>query len=400
MQMRYVGALGAVAALLLSLGAAVVFLLVMEREASYKLDTATAAMARHEASIAVLEESNSTLLGDRAKLQAYLEEANGRYDAVSSENVSLQSRLVEQEAVSAKLRVDLANITLQRDQLSLARDALSDTHDSLASDHAALLALHKTVTEQYDEIVRLQGTIPELEERIAQLQQRHKPLLGAVDRQRSSWFACTGSMEPRITCLDRVHLVPPTDPRDIVVGVVINVDPHCGEGDGDGRGVAHRVTAIKVRNGVHYYATKGDALSAVDTCWIPYSDVLEYIVAVDKDVYPENAELRNGVNSALAAYRAEQVAADAVEQRYLAAREAYFALIEQVCGEGVSFGNCPQMTAAQERQIRDSYDHSEDLYDEFRAASRELYAARLHWECWFHNAVRSLGPGHIPQPCP
>ena len=400
MRTRYVGALGVVAALVLSLGAAVVFLLVMEREASYKLDTATAALAQREASAAALEQANSTLLSDKTRLEVYLEEARSRYDGVSSENVSLQSRLVQEEAVSAQLRVDLSSMTLKNAELALARDALAAARDDLESDHAALAAQHKTLAEEYDAIVKLHGTIPELEERIAQLEERLKPLLGAVGRQRSSWFACTGSMEPQITCLDRVHLAPPTDPEDIVVGVVINVDPHCGEGDGDGRGVAHRVTAIKVRNGVHYYATKGDAIGAVDTCWIPYSDVLEYLIAVDKDVYPENAELRDQVNSALAAFRAEQVKVDAVERRYLAARETYFALIEQICGEGVSFGNCPRMTDAQEQQIRASFDHSEDLYDEFRAASRELSAARRHWECWYRNAERSLGPGHIPHPCP
>ena len=376
-----------------------VFLLVMERETSYKLDAATTAMAQREASAAALEQTNRTLLSDKSRLEVYLEEAHGRYDGVSSENVSLQSRLVEEEAVSAQLRVDLSNMTLRRDQLALAREALTTRHDDLEVKHTALAAQHKTLAEEYDAIVRLHGTAAELEERIAKLEERLKPLVGAMDRERSSWFACTGSMEPAITCLDRVWLVPPTDPEDIVVGVVINVDPHCGEGDGDGRGVAHRVTGIKVRNGVHYYATKGDAISRVDTCWIPYSDVLEYLVAVDKDVYPENTELRIQVNGALAAFRAEQVRVGAVEQRHLAARQAYFTLIEQICGEGVSFGNCPQMTDAQEQHIRDSYDHSEDLYDEFRAASRELDAARRHWECWYRNAVRSLGPGHIPHPC-
>ncbi len=391
--------LGGAAVLVTALVSAIVYLIVAAQQTSFDRDAATAAVAQHQADNAVLQQTNSTLLTDKAKLEVYLEEARDRYDDVSSDNVSLQSRLGAEQALSAQLRVDLANMTLRRDQLALARDALSADHDDLDADHAALVARHNALTEQYDRIVRLQGTIPELEEQIAQLKERLKPLLAAVDRERGSWFACTGSMEPAITCLDRVWLVPPTDPQDIVVGVVINVDPHCGEGDGDGRGVAHRVTGIKVRNGVHYYATKGDAVSAVDTCWVPYSDVLEYIIAVDKDVYPENAALRNGVNGALAAFRAEQVRAGAVEQRYLAAREAYFTLIEQVCGVGVSFGNCPHMTAAQEQQIRDAYDRSEDLYDDFRAASRELSAARRHWECWYRNAVRSLGPGHMPHEC-
>ena len=397
--MKCVGALGTAVALVLALGAAVVFLLVAAQQASFDRDAATTAVAQHEASNAVLEQTNRTLLSDNARLEVYLEEANGRYEGVSSENVRLQSRLVEEEAVSAQIRVDLANMTLQHDQLSLARDALSAKHEALVSDHTDVVARHRALVLQYDEIVRLQGTAPEIEARIAELEERLKPLIGAVRRQRTSWFACTGSMEPNITCLDRVTLVPPTDPEEIVVGAVINVDPHCGEGDGDGRGVAHRVTAIKVRNGAHYYATKGDAISRVDTCWIPYSDVLEYIVAVEKDVYPEYTFLRNQVNSALAAFRAEQVRVGAVEQRHLAARAAYFGLVEQVCGEGVSLGNCPQMTDAQEQQIRDAYDHSEDRYDEFRAASRPLNAARRHWECWYRNAVRSLGPGHIPHAC-
>ena len=392
--------LGIAAVFVIALVSALVYLIVAAQQASFDRDAATAAAAQHQAANALLEQTNSALLTDKARLEVYLEESRGRYDEVSAEKVSLQSRLGEEQAAAAQLRVDLANMTLQHDQIALTRDALAATHDKLETDHAALAAQHKTLTEQYDRIVRLQGAIPELEEQIATLQERLKPLLAAVDRERGSWFACTGSMEPAITCLDRVWLVPPTDPEDIVVGVVINVDPHCGEGDGDGRGVAHRVTGIKVRNGVHYYATKGDALGAVDTCWIPYSDVLEYLVAVDKDVYPENAELRDRVNGALAAFRAEQAAADAIDRRQLAAREAYYSLLEQTCGVAVSFGNCPQMTEAQDQRLRDTYDRYEDLYDEFLAASRVRADARRHWECWYRNAEQSLGPGHIPHACP
>lgn len=392
--------LGIAAVLVIALVSALVYLIVAAQRASFDRDAATATAAQHEAANALLEQTNSALLTDKAKLEVYLEEARGRYDDVSEEKVSLQSRLGEEQAAAAQLRVDLANMTLKHDQLALARNALSATHEDLETDHAALAAQHKTLTEQYDTIVKLQGAIPELEAQIATLQERLKPLLAAVNSRRGIWFACTGSMEPAITCLDRVWLVPPTDPQDIVVGVVINVDPHCGEGDGDGRGVAHRVTGIKVRNGVHYYATKGDALGAVDTCWVPYSDILEYLVAVDKDVYPENTRLRDQVNGALAAFRSEQAAADAIDRRQLAARKAYFTLLEQTCGVAVSFGNCPPMTEAQEQQLRDTYDRYEDLYDEFLAASRVRDDARRHWECWYRNAERSLGPGHVPHTCP
>ena len=148
---------------------------------------------------------------------------------------------------------------------------------------------------------RLEDRVTELRAEIERLEEMRQPLI--VD-SRVTGLACTGSMEPKLTCLDSVTWLYNFDPRDIEVGTFIRfrATADCDNLVPD-EDVAHRVLEIKVENGTHHYWPAGDANEEPDGCWIPKDRVEGYMIGLDKDVRPKNAQLRSNVNSAEADYK-------------------------------------------------------------------------------------------------
>ena len=201
----------------------------------------------------------------------------------------------------------------------------------------------------------LQGTVDSLRKEIAELEAKRRPLILSVDR---SFFVCTGSMEPKITCLDEATWLENPRPEEITVGTVISFNPNCWEDEPDNSSTAHRVMDIKVENGVHYYWPKGDAADEPDGCWVPFDHVDGYMIEIHKDVRPENAELRRLVNAGADAYD------DAVI--------AYYALYDQHCERGE---RCTVPSPAYERLV---------------ALGETLDAAWDHYDCWLETARKAI----------
>ena len=161
---------GALAVVMLFLTAAVAYLGMLLVQTSTDLDTRTVALAQEESTNVVLEQANTTLLTDLAKLEVYLEGATNRYGELSSENVSLQSDLVAEKDRYTLLDADLARLTLRHDELASAHDALTDRHETLESDYNDLAAQHEALAERYAEVQRLARNILELQQRIVALE--------------------------------------------------------------------------------------------------------------------------------------------------------------------------------------------------------------------------------------
>ena len=221
-------------------------------------------------------------------------------DGLSVENAGLTQSLKE--------ATDLAEETgLQLTSLKSAYEALNRRHGELAIEHQTLKASVATLAE-------LERQAEGIREQIKELEALREPLiLGPGGRYRGG-LRCTGSMEPAITCLDEATWVADFQPEAIVVGATISFAPDCWGGDG----AAHRVVDVKVEDGVYYYWPKGDNNSEADGCWVPHTDVLAYITEIHRGVRPENAELRQHVNSAKAAF-----------DEALAAVEAAWATMEE-----------------------------------------------------------------------
>ncbi len=104
--------------------------------------------------------------------------------------------------------------------------------------------------------------------------------------------ACTGSMEPAITCLDLVYAWRgEVRMDDLSVGLVV------GASNPGGTPYWHRI--IGLRDGE--VLTHGDGQFDADG-WVSIDRIIGYVVEVEKNARPYNAELRDYVNVARVAY--------------------------------------------------------------------------------------------------
>ena len=189
-------------------------------------------------------------------------------------------------------------------------------------------------------------------------------------------------MEPAITCLDRATWLYNFNPQDIVVGSTISfLAQGCWEDAEEGGVVAHRVMAVEDRDGVYYYWPKGDNNPVPDGCWVAETDVTAYIIEIHKNVVPENAELRDAVNSAWAAHGAAWAAHEA-------AWAAHDAIYIRDCGAT----RCTLSSHA-------VFEEAVAAYDLAMEASIALQAAYDLWQCWIGVVRDSEYPGHIPRRC-
>ncbi|MBF8267403.1 MAG: hypothetical protein HW388_911, partial [Dehalococcoidia bacterium] len=244
-----------------------------------------------------------------------------------------ETQLADKTTENAALTADLG---ATREQLAITETKLADrttekaaltadlgtTREQLASktaDYEALIGAVGQLEAVRNEKDTLLTRVTSLQNEIAQLEAQRKPLI--VESYRGG-FKCTGSMEPKITCLDEVTWLANFKPQDIVIGAVIAFTP-TAECYLSSSGVAHRVIGIKVEAGIYYYWPKGDANPTPDGCWIPQANVRGYIIELHKDVRPENQALRDMVNSARAALDQAEAAYDQADQDYVQKRDAY-----------------------------------------------------------------------------
>ena len=402
------------AAVILALVATVAYLGVTLNTASAKLEetsaeldsTATTLTQQEAANAALVEETTATLrsLTQQEAANAALEHTNS---TLRSEKENLQGSLAVADAQSAALQAGLDALGERYDRLDADHSSLTDQHDELSDAHEALNVLYveleedrnalavrhsgllvdfttlttdqqtltteldalkgqyRTLAEKAGELEKVEERISELEGEIERLAAMRRPLiLGDGDLNRGG-VACTGSMEPVLTCLDEVTWLQDFDPADIVVGTTIAFHPACWQSD---RAIAHRVMDIEVRDGIHYFWPKGDAAVEADGCWVPETNVRGYIVEIHKNVNPENAELRKAVLSAKGTYEE--------------ALDAYYALRDRYCARNAAQCTVPRSVYGQILQLHQ---------DAVRALSV--------YRCWNKNAQDSEYPGHIPYEC-
>ena len=343
-----------------------------------------------ESARSALEVSLGDALSESAGLQVDLRVANAQAQEQEAQYERLSSERDDLAAQHEDLGFRHSDLQVQYEKLGLQRDDLADRHEDLGFRHSDLQAQYEKLGLQRDELAaqfedlsfrhsELQlavGTVDDLRtkasalrDEIEELEEWRRPLILALDSAATSGFKCTGSMEPTITCLDRATFLTNFRPEDIVVGATISFDPNCWEDGASARRTAHRVADIELRGGIYNYWPKGDASDEPDGCWIPQTSVRGYIIEIHKNAVPENAELRDQVNAARAAF--------------VAAREAYRDLLEGYCGS-----RDPDGCYLDPRP-----------YAEVDEAYERALEAQEHWRCWYENAGKSEYPGHIPHEC-
>jgi hypothetical protein len=282
------------------------------------------------------------------------------------------------EAARLVLRVELDTALARLESLEGRNTNLQDQLAAMTlrfanrdAEFTTLNANHRRLVNAVDAVDTLEARVRELRGEIMTLEERRRPLFVASQHERVEGFLCTGSMEPKITCLDTATWVTVFSPEEIVKGTVISFDNRACWPDAVAGRTAHRVQDTYLEDGVLHYWPRGDAHENSDGCWVPSTAVHGYIIELHKDTVPANAVLRDNVNAA--------------NDAYLEARGAYVDVIEQYCGHREPERCSVSLEAPLGREAQRLLAISMDAYD--------------HYNCWYNNAANSQYPGHIPYDC-
>ncbi len=328
-----------------------------------ELEDAVSTLSHTTAALSEQQVLTANLEDDVAQLQQKERQLREDLAAVKERNSSLLSELGATRSLlaSTTTELDTTQNTLTETEGALEEQTalalrLDEENGALLEERKDLEGRLETVTGQYADLVERAGTKEQLEEDATELQQeirdlenQRAPLILSPNDLHRTGFLCTGSMEPTISCLDEATWLADFRPEDIVVGATIVFSPSCW----NTQRVAHRVLEVEVRNGTHYFWPKGDGNRQADGCWVPETNVEMYIVEVHRNVRPENAALRNHVNSA---------------------KDTYYELLDRYCGD----------IPSQECRLPNRE------YSEVRAAFD-------NYSCWTDVALNSRNPGHIPE---
>ena len=318
-----------------------------------------------------LRRINATLRSDNEALVGYLNtsllESAGLADDLDAATLAhdgVRGELIAAETQVTTLTAEKGVIESQLGEMTRWFETRNDDYNTLSERHERLQQTAATLAE-------LEARIGELHTEIAELEEQRRPLFLASQRIHNLSFLCTGSMEPKLTCLDSATWMRDFSPEEIVVGTIINFDNTACWEDSTGGSTAHRVVDVQVIDGVHHYWPKGDAHANADGCWVPHIAVDGYMIEIYKNTVTANAELRDNVNSAKAAYNT--------------AWEAYLDAIEANCGHRE-----PQRCSVS--LVTELGRHAQSLWLIAEEASN-------HYSCWYANAAASRYPGHIPYTC-
>ena len=141
---------------------------------------------------------------------------------VNAENEVIRTANREQAQTIQRYDDDSKRLESENEHLGNRLDILQRVNERLDSD------LDELQAENYQLVVRLDraGSIEELEVMITSLRAE----ITDLKRERSplllesgiSTFRCTGSMEPKLTCLDSATMLNNFFPEDITVGAIIS----------------------------------------------------------------------------------------------------------------------------------------------------------------------------------
>ncbi len=275
----------------------------------------------------------------------------------------MESTSEELATTSEALSETSADLESTSRQLDTTTTRLNDTTTELNDTKADLAETSTQLGTVTHDLTQLEDRVVDLEAVEAMIAER-TPL---IPQTSIGGFTCTGSMEPKITCMDEARWLDNYDPNDIVVGAVIDFTPADCDPDATDR-ISHRVIEIRMEGGLAFRA-KGDNNPRDDDCCITPENVYGYITALYKDVRPEFGPVRDRVNTAY----------DATQLTYAAWEKA-----DKEYGDYVS-RRCPNYVCPRDGVYR----KAKGLYDAMEAARVKHAEAVKQWECKIEEAKDS-----------
>ena len=237
-------------------------------------------LAVQDERVSQLERDNRAILRDIPTLQQ-----------LEIEVQDLQDRRLYLAEEVFRLEVDLDRMEGEQkavEDLRASQDDLEERINALERERSTLEPL----------IAQLRDNISVLQEELDGLVEMREALTPTVNPVVPM---CTGSMEPAITCLDRVEILTNFKPDEIGLGNVIAFTAEDCENIQDGS-TLHRVIDISQEAGLFYFETQGDNAFGPDGCKTPESRIAGYVLSIEKNVVPENSDLRTEVNDARDSY--------------------------------------------------------------------------------------------------
>ena len=331
-------------------------------------------------SVRSLEEVRDGLLKEKRSLTSERDSFSRTIDHLLARNSRLESTITGLEEQRSDLRTQVSSLesqtrvltattntlTGQKTQLEGQVRSLEGRNTTLSRDLRSSQAKVKEYEDSLGAIESLETRITGLRTTIRSLEEERKALV--VESSEAS-PVCTGSMEPKITCLDTVVELENFRVEDITVGVIISfIEP----GDEDDLPILHRVIETKTEDGVVYFRTQGDANDAPDDYWIPEGNVLGYVIDLIKDTRPDNSDLRNEVNEARAQYKASKNSYQAAEEEYDSALDEYEEITTKYCNRSPNTFVCPDpyynMAVKAHNEVKKAFERYQTLYDAYSRA--------------------------------
>ncbi len=295
------------------------------------------AVTELDGKISALEQDNADL---RAAHQIEVTKLDGKISALEQDNADLR----------AAHQIEVTNLDGKISALEIEATNLDGEIRALEQDNADLRRAHGTVVSLEEEAAGLRVVISGLEEDRRALELKAREMLPV----------CTGSMEPKITCLDTVVVLENFFPEDIEVGTIIFYDSPAGGTGAGGLPILHRVTDIKIENGIYYFWPKGDAVDSPDGVWVPEGNVRGYVIELLQGTRPENTDLRERVNEAKDLHIS-------TKRTMLEARGAFDETAIRYCGSVEAVSAC-ETSAANFNRVLAAYNTFRDAYDEYLIA--------------------------------
>ena len=319
--------------------------------------------------VANQEAQNEMLTGDldtaNEQLANSMEQNAGLRSELEMQLEQLTAQAGENETLSANLLEttrELGSKTIESEALSSDLDRVTGLLTGKSSDFESLLKEVGSLEALRADRDSLRGEMDSLRASIKELEDLRRPLMV---QSSTVGFRCTGSMEPKITCLDSATWLHNFKPLDIAIGsvIVFTPTPDCEIGLGT---TSHRVIDIRTVGGAYFFWTKGDANPDVDGCWIPASSIHGYMIELHKDTHPENSDLRSLVNTA----KAER---DEAFERYQAAEVSYNHTYSEYCGHNPDACSLDSARVAELDSLYDEYIRLFNLYQEAYEAWNTVY---------------------------
>ena len=292
-----------------------------------ELDNLDGQKVRVEAAVRDLED-------EKADLESENETLGGANDKLFAQVSSLAEEKNEIQDLNRRLTAQKATLTELNDRLEREQARLSEEVEDFR-------AANESVTTLEGQISELEGQIGELGVAIRELEEQRKPL---ILKTFNSNPRCTGSMEPKVTCLDTTVMLENFRPEDIVAGTIIIYDDPTQEGDT----ILHRVADVKVEGDIHYFWPKGDAVDEPDGYWVSQDDVIGYLIGLEENSRMVNFDLRKKVNDS-------RKDLDAKTEQLTMEHERYREIALRYCGTFEADSTC-QGSQSDFRRVSRAYD--------------------------------------------